>query len=152
MRLTQSSCMTLSGVWPLVRAVTKATTSATALMVSWNTRNLRMLLKTERPHSTDLTMEEKLSSRITMSAASLATSVPVWTRQGRVVWGGGGLMVQDHQGQGEGEGGREGGGWVQGKQARAGHNWVGEGRHLVRQRQMGAGRERSGAAGKGGAG
>ena len=35
-----------------------------------------MLLKTERPHSTVLTMDEKLSSRIMMSAASLATSVP----------------------------------------------------------------------------
>jgi hypothetical protein len=35
-----------------------------------------MLLKTERPQSTDLTIELKLSSRIMMSAASLATSVP----------------------------------------------------------------------------
>lgn len=35
-----------------------------------------MLVNTERPHSTALTMEEKLSSMMTMSAASLATSVP----------------------------------------------------------------------------
>ena len=41
-----------------------------------------MLLKTERPHSTDLTMEEKLSSRMMMSAASLATSVPAQGRGG----------------------------------------------------------------------
>ena len=36
-----------------------------------------MLLKTARPSSTALTMLAKLSSSSTMSAASLATSVPV---------------------------------------------------------------------------
>mmetsp|Transcript_4769 Transcript_4769/g.13710 ORF Transcript_4769/g.13710 Transcript_4769/m.13710 type:complete len:201 (+) Transcript_4769:2414-3016(+) len=76
MRLTHSSCSTLRGVSPLPTAATKATTSATKLTVSWNMRNLRMLLNTDRPHSTALTMDRKLSSRITMSAASLATSVP----------------------------------------------------------------------------
>lgn len=76
MRLTQRSCSTLRGVSPVVMAAMKATTSATKLTVSWNCKNFRMLPKTERPHSTDLTMEEKLSSRMTMSAASLATSVP----------------------------------------------------------------------------
>jgi len=35
-----------------------------------------MLAKTDRPHMTALTMDEKLSSRMTMSAASLETSVP----------------------------------------------------------------------------
>jgi hypothetical protein len=35
-----------------------------------------MFAKTVRPQRTDLTIEEKLSSRITMSAASFATSVP----------------------------------------------------------------------------
>ena len=49
---------------------------AAQLTVSWNCRNLRMLLNTERPHSTVLTIEEKLSSRMMMSEASLATSVP----------------------------------------------------------------------------
>lgn len=35
-----------------------------------------MLLKTERPQRTDLTMDLKLSSMITISAACFATSVP----------------------------------------------------------------------------
>ncbi len=43
-----------------------------------------MLLNTERPHSTALTMERKLSSRMTMSAASLATCRQR-TRQFRVL-------------------------------------------------------------------
>ena len=137
MRLTHSSCSTLSGCCPPSTAPTNAVTSATRFTVScgqavgvvlassglqaqgpstapspstpsllrqrafmfcvmvtsrlaqhthstccaapphtWNCRNLRMLLNTERPQSTDLTMEEKLSSRMMMSAASLATSVP----------------------------------------------------------------------------
>ena len=37
---------------------------------------LRMLLYTQRPHDTALTMDEKLSSMMMMSAASFATSVP----------------------------------------------------------------------------
>ena len=44
------------------------------LTTTW--RNLRRFEKTHRPHDTDLTMLLKLSSRMTMSAASLATSVP----------------------------------------------------------------------------
>ncbi len=48
--------------------------------MSWTWRNLRMLLKTDRPQSTDLTMLLKLSSMITMSAASFATSVPAAAR------------------------------------------------------------------------
>mmetsp|Transcript_4289 Transcript_4289/g.13718 ORF Transcript_4289/g.13718 Transcript_4289/m.13718 type:complete len:322 (-) Transcript_4289:1556-2521(-) len=76
MRFTQSSCSTLSGVPLPVMAAITARVSATRLMVSWNCRNLRMLQNTERPHSTLLTIELKLSSRITMSLASLATSVP----------------------------------------------------------------------------
>ena len=43
--------------------------------VSWNCRNFRILSKTARPHITALTMDEKLSSRITISDASLATEV-----------------------------------------------------------------------------
>ena len=38
MRFTQSSCSTLRGICPVVTAATKATTSATRLMVSWNCR------------------------------------------------------------------------------------------------------------------
>ena len=36
-----------------------------------------MFLKSERPHLTPVTIEGKASSRSTMSAASLATEVPV---------------------------------------------------------------------------
>mmetsp|Transcript_23162 Transcript_23162/g.59346 ORF Transcript_23162/g.59346 Transcript_23162/m.59346 type:complete len:387 (+) Transcript_23162:1106-2266(+) len=76
MRFTHRSCSTVRGVPRPVTAATKATVSATRLTVSWNWRNLRMLPKMQRPHSTALTMEPKLSSRMTMSDASLATSVP----------------------------------------------------------------------------
>ena len=54
MRLTHSSCSTFSGMRPPTTAPTNATTSATKLTVSWNCRNLRIELNTERPHSTDL--------------------------------------------------------------------------------------------------
>lgn len=43
--------------------------------VSWNCRNLRMLSYTPRPHMIALTMEENLSSRMTMSDAFCATCV-----------------------------------------------------------------------------
>mmetsp|Transcript_4355 Transcript_4355/g.13564 ORF Transcript_4355/g.13564 Transcript_4355/m.13564 type:complete len:216 (+) Transcript_4355:417-1064(+) len=76
-RFTHSSCITLSGMPRCVTAESVATTSATPLMVSWNCRNLRILEKTQRPHETEATIELKLSSRMTMSDASLATSVPV---------------------------------------------------------------------------
>mmetsp|Transcript_12307 Transcript_12307/g.35035 ORF Transcript_12307/g.35035 Transcript_12307/m.35035 type:complete len:205 (-) Transcript_12307:2124-2738(-) len=75
-RLTQSSCNTFSGVSPVDTAATNATIRATKLIVSWNWRNLRMLLNTQRPHMHALTMDEKLSSKMTISAASFATSVP----------------------------------------------------------------------------
>jgi hypothetical protein len=83
------TCSTLSGTRPPASAPTNAMMSATRLTVSWNCRNLRMEANTERPHSTDLTMEEKLSSRMTMSAASLATSVPAGRGRG---WGGWGCV------------------------------------------------------------
>mmetsp|Transcript_18343 Transcript_18343/g.31391 ORF Transcript_18343/g.31391 Transcript_18343/m.31391 type:complete len:321 (+) Transcript_18343:849-1811(+) len=73
---THSSCSTFSGSVPPTTEPMKAVTRATKLTVSWNWRNFRMLVNTERPHSTDFTMEEKLSSMIMMSAASFATSVP----------------------------------------------------------------------------
>lgn len=46
---------------------------ATKLTVNWNCKNLRILSKTERPQMTALTIEEKLSSKIIISDASLAT-------------------------------------------------------------------------------
>ncbi len=45
-------------------------------MVSWNTMNFLMELKMVRPYRIALSMELKLSSRITISLASFATSVP----------------------------------------------------------------------------
>ena len=75
-RFTHNSCSTFRGMPLLVRAARAARMSATRLMVSWNCRNFRMLAWTLRPHMMLLTIELKLSSRMTMSLASLATSVP----------------------------------------------------------------------------
>lgn len=54
----------------------KVSSRATMLMVSWKVRNLRMFSLMERPHRTAETMDEKLSSMMTMAEASLAISVP----------------------------------------------------------------------------
>ena len=60
MRFTHSSCTEVSGnlvVEPLLKhATTKVNANATTLMVSWNSRNLRMFSRMERPHLTDATM------------------------------------------------------------------------------------------------
>ena len=74
-RFTQSSCSTLRGSFDTKEPM-KAMMRATMLMVNWNMRNFRMLLNTDRPQSTASTIDLKLSSRMTISAASLATSVP----------------------------------------------------------------------------
>mmetsp|Transcript_47982 Transcript_47982/g.108934 ORF Transcript_47982/g.108934 Transcript_47982/m.108934 type:complete len:249 (-) Transcript_47982:1724-2470(-) len=75
-KFTQSIITALrGGSWPMT-AETKVVTRATMFTVSWNWRNLRMLSKTHRPQVTALTIEEKLSSMMMMSEASLATSVP----------------------------------------------------------------------------
>mmetsp|Transcript_15488 Transcript_15488/g.60611 ORF Transcript_15488/g.60611 Transcript_15488/m.60611 type:complete len:321 (-) Transcript_15488:1483-2445(-) len=50
--------------------------TATTFTTSWNWRNLRMDWNTLRPHSTALAIDWMLSSRMTMSQASLAISVP----------------------------------------------------------------------------
>mmetsp|Transcript_5083 Transcript_5083/g.18357 ORF Transcript_5083/g.18357 Transcript_5083/m.18357 type:complete len:227 (-) Transcript_5083:84-764(-) len=76
-KLTQRSCRTVRGIPFWEMTATKESARATRLMVTWNWRNFLMFLKMDRPHSTLFTMEEKLSSRMTMSLASLATSVPV---------------------------------------------------------------------------
>mmetsp|Transcript_25709 Transcript_25709/g.96815 ORF Transcript_25709/g.96815 Transcript_25709/m.96815 type:complete len:358 (-) Transcript_25709:153-1226(-) len=94
-RLQKSICCELSGSWrarrscmapasadpaspePREQAAAKLRTSATMLTVTWNWRNLRTLLCTERPHTTAWQMEAKLSSRMITSEAPLATSVPV---------------------------------------------------------------------------
>ena len=51
--------------------------TAATFTVSWNTRNLRILLNMERPYRMAFSMEERLSSRIVISPASFATSVPL---------------------------------------------------------------------------
>mmetsp|Transcript_8630 Transcript_8630/g.14645 ORF Transcript_8630/g.14645 Transcript_8630/m.14645 type:complete len:278 (-) Transcript_8630:1160-1993(-) len=76
MRFTHRSCTGFNGRPRSLTADTNATTRATALTVSWNCTNLRMLSYTQRPHITALTMLLKLSSIRTMSDASFATSVP----------------------------------------------------------------------------
>mmetsp|Transcript_25715 Transcript_25715/g.72046 ORF Transcript_25715/g.72046 Transcript_25715/m.72046 type:complete len:339 (+) Transcript_25715:611-1627(+) len=76
MRLTHRSWMALSGDPFWAMAPMKATSRAEKLTVSWNWRNLRMLSKMQRPHRTEKTMELKLSSRMIISEASFATSVP----------------------------------------------------------------------------
>mmetsp|Transcript_26233 Transcript_26233/g.66722 ORF Transcript_26233/g.66722 Transcript_26233/m.66722 type:complete len:297 (+) Transcript_26233:1535-2425(+) len=77
MRFTHSNCTAFRGVPCPKRALAKDTASATMLMVSWNWRKRRTLSNTERPHMTAFTMEEKLSSMMTTSDASFATSVPL---------------------------------------------------------------------------
>lgn len=49
---------------------------AEILIVSWNARNLRTFSLMERPHSTAFASDARLSSRITILEACLATSVP----------------------------------------------------------------------------
>lgn len=67
---------TLSGLMLTAQAPVKATITATTLTVSWNCKNFAILSYTLRPHSTALTMLEKLSSVRIISEASFATSVP----------------------------------------------------------------------------
>ena len=50
--------------------------TALTLIVSWNTMNFRMLVKIVRPYKMARAIEWKLSSRITISLDSFATSVP----------------------------------------------------------------------------
>mmetsp|Transcript_120992 Transcript_120992/g.210475 ORF Transcript_120992/g.210475 Transcript_120992/m.210475 type:complete len:256 (+) Transcript_120992:2026-2793(+) len=56
---------------------TVSSTPAT-LTVNWNCRNFRMLSFTVRPHTAALTTVAKLSSMSTISAAPVATSVPLF--------------------------------------------------------------------------
>mmetsp|Transcript_18107 Transcript_18107/g.37652 ORF Transcript_18107/g.37652 Transcript_18107/m.37652 type:complete len:273 (+) Transcript_18107:1139-1957(+) len=59
-----------------VQALRKFRVTATTLTTSWNCKNFRILSYTFRPHRTALAIDWMLSSRITMSQASLAISVP----------------------------------------------------------------------------
>mmetsp|Transcript_770 Transcript_770/g.2078 ORF Transcript_770/g.2078 Transcript_770/m.2078 type:complete len:271 (-) Transcript_770:1519-2331(-) len=73
---TQRSGTAPSGNGTPAHADTKLRVTATTLTTSWNCKNLRMLWYTFRPHSTAFAMDWMLSSRITMSHASFAISVP----------------------------------------------------------------------------
>mmetsp|Transcript_58777 Transcript_58777/g.120245 ORF Transcript_58777/g.120245 Transcript_58777/m.120245 type:complete len:225 (+) Transcript_58777:1048-1722(+) len=75
-RLTQRSCTGFRGIPNPQTEPMNDTSSATTFTLSWNWRKRRMLSYTDLPHSTDFTIEEKLSSMITMSEASCATAVP----------------------------------------------------------------------------
>jgi len=59
-KLTHNSCTDVSGnlvVEPLLKqATTNVNASATTLIVSWNSKNLRMFSRMDRPHFTDATM------------------------------------------------------------------------------------------------
>ena len=55
----------------------KLISTAEKLMESWNVINLQMELYMVRPYKIACLMDRKLSSRITISPASLATSVPL---------------------------------------------------------------------------
>ena len=74
---TQSIITALKGGSCPPMALNKVTLSATMFTVSWNCRNRRILSNTDRPHFTAFTMLLKLSSRITMEEAALATAVPL---------------------------------------------------------------------------
>ena len=65
-----------SGIRPPLKAKRMKGTASAVLLVKMYAMNFLMLAYTARPSSTALTMEAKLSSARTMSAASFATSVP----------------------------------------------------------------------------
>mmetsp|Transcript_23640 Transcript_23640/g.33085 ORF Transcript_23640/g.33085 Transcript_23640/m.33085 type:complete len:225 (+) Transcript_23640:2-676(+) len=76
-RLTHKSWTAFKGVSPSITAPTKATTTATTFTVSWNCTNFLMESYTFLPHNTAFSIELKLSSMRMISAADLATSVPM---------------------------------------------------------------------------
>ena len=82
-RFVQSICRGCKGPSPRKTAPRRVTVAATMLIVSCKTRNFLTLRKTCLPHLIVLRMEEKLSSKKMMSAASLATwfEVPAIARQ-----------------------------------------------------------------------
>lgn len=75
--MTHKSCTGEKTASVITQADTKAVTRATTLTVSWNWRNLLILSYIFLPHLTAFTIDAKLSSSIIISAAYLATSVPL---------------------------------------------------------------------------
>ena len=75
-RFTHKSCTGFRGATPSIAAMKKLSIRATMFTVSWNCTNFWILVYTDRPHRTTLTIEVKLSSRMTISDASFANSVP----------------------------------------------------------------------------
>jgi len=74
--LIQRSWVTLKVGFPRVAPPRKVMVMHTMLTESWNWMNFLMLSRMFLPHWTALKTELKLSSRIMMSEASLATSQP----------------------------------------------------------------------------
>ena len=77
MMLIHSICTTVTGVSMPMNGPMMETPTAHRFIVSWKMMNFRMLLKMVRPYRIARAMEAKLSLRITISPASLATSVPL---------------------------------------------------------------------------
>mmetsp|Transcript_44658 Transcript_44658/g.112543 ORF Transcript_44658/g.112543 Transcript_44658/m.112543 type:complete len:267 (-) Transcript_44658:1927-2727(-) len=75
-RLIHSSCTGRRGEPLSASAATRTSSMDVKLMTSWNCRKQRMLSRMRRPHTTERTMDLKLSSMMMMSDASLASSVP----------------------------------------------------------------------------
>ena len=73
-KLTHNIITAFNGGSKPKTALIKVTVKATTLTVNWNCKNLRILSKTDLPHMTALTIDLKLSSRMTISEASLATN------------------------------------------------------------------------------
>lgn len=76
-RLIQSNCMGWRGLSPTNTAPSSAITAATRFMVSWRVRNFFTVFTVCLPHLIVEIIELNLSSRITISEASLAVSLQV---------------------------------------------------------------------------
>lgn len=75
-RLIQRSYTTVKGLDPMVKQLIRTMKMQDRFTVSWNIMNLRQFSKMLRPHLTALKIDEKLSSKKRMSAASFATAQP----------------------------------------------------------------------------
>ena len=74
--LIQSICTTVTGASMPMNGPMNDTAVAHRFMINWNVMNFLMLLKIVLPNRTAFTMERRLESRITMSEAAEATSLP----------------------------------------------------------------------------
>ena len=74
--MTTSNWITVRISFSPNRGARKQVSTAATLTVSWKMRNLRMDLNIVRPYRIAFSMDRKLSSRMVISPASFATSVP----------------------------------------------------------------------------